>query len=177
VTTVRPLLLVDACVLIDYANTSRDVLKLVTEHVGRLHVTPTVFREVTQIRPEDVAHWGLTVVEPSLDALGWAAERRGRLSFEDRLAVAVSKENGFTCVSNDNQLRLECGRQGVPILWGLELLVRLVEARGISTARAEAFGKTICTENKWLGPTVLARFLERLQAFSGRPSPRKRPRT
>jgi hypothetical protein len=63
VTNLRPLLLVDACVLIDYANTSRDALKLVTEHVGELYVTPTVFEEVNQVQPEDAIRWGLKIVE------------------------------------------------------------------------------------------------------------------
>ena len=123
-TTFRPLLLVDACVLIDYATTSRSVLKLVSKHVGKLHVTSTVFREVTQIRSKDAKKWGLTIVEPTLEMMAQAAIAKGRLSSEDRLAVAMSKEFGFTCVSNDNQLRLECDRQGVPVLWGLELLVQ-----------------------------------------------------
>lgn len=164
-TPLRPLLLVDACVLIDYANTSRDVLKLVTEHVGKLHVTPTVFREVTQIRPEEIAYWGLTVVEPSLDALGWAGEARGRLSFEDRLAVAVSKEYGFTCVSNDNQLRLECGRQGVPVLWGLELLLALASSRAITKVKARQVGEAMCNANRWLGSEVLERFVTKLEGI------------
>jgi hypothetical protein len=167
VTTIRLLLLVDACVLIDYATTSGDVLQLVSKHVGSLHVTPTVFTEVTQMPPGDVARWGLTVVEPSLEALGWASQERGRLSFPDRLAIAVSKEHGFTCVSNDRQLRLECDRQGVSVIWGLELLIQLVEAHGIPVAKAEACGKAICAANRWLGSNVLEGFLLRLQKLGG----------
>lgn len=50
-TTLLPLLLVDACVLIDYVNTSRDVLEKVSKHAGQVHVVSTIFREVTQIGP------------------------------------------------------------------------------------------------------------------------------
>ena len=79
-TSIRPLLLVDACVLIDYANSSSSVLTLVSKHVGKLHVATTVFREVTQIRPDDAPKLGLTVAEPSLDMLAQAAASKGRLS-------------------------------------------------------------------------------------------------
>jgi hypothetical protein len=47
----------------------------------------------------DVVHFGLTVIELSLDALVWVATEWGRLSFDDRLALAVSEEHGFVCVS------------------------------------------------------------------------------
>ena len=161
-TTIRPLLLVDACVLIDYANSSSSVLKLVSKHVGKLHVATTVFREVTQVRPDDASRFGLTVVEPNLDMLAQAAAVKGRLSFEDRIALIMSKELGFTCVSNDTQLRLECNRQGVPVLWGLELLVQLADAGAINVAKAVTIGTAICNANKWLGPDVLARFLARM---------------
>ena len=79
-TSIRPLLLVDACVLIDYANSSSSVLTLVSKHVGKLHVATTVFREVTQIRSDDAPKLGLTVAEPSLDMLAQAAASKGRLS-------------------------------------------------------------------------------------------------
>lgn len=162
-TIVRPLLLVDACVLIDYVDTSRDVLKKVSKHVGQLHVTPTVFREVKQLRPDEAAALGMIVVEPSLDMVAEAAAKRGRLSFEDRLAVVVSKANGFTCVTNDTQLRLECGRQGVPVLWGLQLLIRLVRAKAISVAKAKTLGTAICASNDWLRHDVLKSFLEEVE--------------
>jgi hypothetical protein len=156
------LLLVDACVLIDYATTSRDVLSKLSDRVGKLHVTPTVFREVRQIRLEDAPILGLSVVEPTLEMLVEAAAGNNRLSFPDRLAVVVSREFGFTCVSNDRQVALECERQGVPVLRGLELLARLCEAKGITKAQAKALGTKICSANTWLGPKVLALFLERL---------------
>jgi len=61
------------------------VLKLVSKHVGKLHVATTVFREVTQVQPDDASRLGLTVVEPNLDMLAQAAAVKGRLSFEDRI--------------------------------------------------------------------------------------------
>lgn len=90
------------------------------------------------------------MAEPTLDALSWAAEKRGRLSFADRLAIAVSKEYNYTCVSNDTQLRLECERQDVTVMWGLELLVQLVHARGITATKAETIARAICASNRWL---------------------------
>jgi hypothetical protein len=122
-----------------------------------------VFREVTQVQRADAPKLGLTVIEPTLDMLAQAAATKGRLSFEDRIAVVMSKKLGFTCVSNDTQLRLECNRQGVPVLWGLELLLQLADAGAISATKATAIGTAICSANKWIGPDVLTRFLARMQ--------------
>lgn len=160
VTQAKRLLLMDACVLIDFATANREALKPITKHVGKLHVTPTVFHEVPQFKPEDAATLGLTIVEPSLEALAWAAEKRGRLSFEDRLTIAVSKEYGFACVSDDTQLRLECERHRLEVLWGLDLLVHLVRANGMSLPKAESIAKRICASNHWLGPSALNDFLK-----------------
>jgi len=166
VTTLLPLLLVDACVLIDYVNTSRDVLEKVSKHAGQVHVVSTIFREVTQIGPEDVLHLGLQVIEPSLDALVWAGAKRGRLSFADRLALAVSKEHGFICVSNDKQLRDQCLREGVSVMWGLELLLKLVHSHAITKSKAEQVATAICRDNRWLGTAVLDQFLAKVDSGS-----------
>jgi hypothetical protein len=159
----RRLFLVDACVLLDYANTSRDLLSKVSDRVGKLHVTPTIFQEVRQVRPEDARSLGLSVVEPTLEMLGEAATGNSRLSFADRLAVVVSRAHGFTCVSNDRQVAIECQQQGVPAIRGLELLVRLVDANGITRTQAKLLGTKMCASNRWLGPKVLKLFFARLE--------------
>lgn len=45
----RKLMIMDACVLIDFIKTERAVLELVVKHVGPLHVTSSVVNEVNEI--------------------------------------------------------------------------------------------------------------------------------
>jgi predicted nucleic acid-binding protein len=75
------LLIVDANVLIDYANSDPGVLKLVTSHIAPIHVPAVVLDEVEQLSLEDCSDLGILVIEEPLDLLLAAAEKRGALSF------------------------------------------------------------------------------------------------
>jgi len=86
----------------------------------------------------------------------------GRLSFQDRICLLVAKEGGFTCVSNDRRLRMSCEAEGVPVLWGLELLVELVAARAIPAEAARDIAARIVSANRRMDPNVYARFLKRI---------------
>jgi hypothetical protein len=55
----------------------------------------------------------------------------------------------------------------VPVLWGLELLCSLADARAITKAKAKQVGEAICRANGWMGPSVLERFLVRVQGKKG----------
>ncbi len=174
-TQAQRLLLMDAYVLIDFANAQRDALPLIAKHVGRLHVTPTVFQEVTEVTPNDAVQLGLTIIEPSLDALASSAQKRGRLSFEDRLTVSICKECSLTCVSNDTQLRLECERQNVLVMWGLDLLAHLVRAKAMAASKGESIARKICSANHWLGPSALDDCLKHIHdTGADREHPKKR---
>jgi hypothetical protein len=154
VATVR-LLLVDACVLIDFSTSDVSVLTLVSKHVGQVHVPSPVFDEVKQIDEAQAASLGLKVIDPPLEMLLEAgAKRGGRLSFQDRIYVLVAKAEGFTCVSNDRSVRSACEADGVPVLWGLELLVELVAARALPLESARDIAKQIVDANKRMDPTL-----------------------
>src|SRR4051794_23790978 len=99
------LLLVDACVLIDFAKSDTSVITLASRYVGEVHVATPVFEEVHDLDPAMAASLGIKLFEPPLEMLVAAAAQRGRLSFQDRLCVMVAKANGWTCVSNDRRLR------------------------------------------------------------------------
>ncbi len=153
-------LIVDACVLIDFAKADPAIITLVSRHVGEVHVATPVFEEVDDIDATMAASLGIKVYEPSLElASSVATSKDGRLSFQDRLCLAIAKAEGWTCVSNDKQLRAACERSKVPVLWGLQVLALLVEARALSTADARGIAKSIAATNKRIGRAVLARFL------------------
>jgi hypothetical protein len=155
----RRFLVVDACVLIDFAKADPAILPLVSRHVGEVHVATPVFEEVKDIDPAMAASLGIKLYEPSLDMAAAAAITKGRLSFQDRLCFAIAKKEGWTCVSNDKQLRAHCEREKVRVLWGFEVLAMLVEARALKVVHARDLAKRIAASNRRIGAAVLARFL------------------
>jgi len=122
-------LIVDACVLIDFAKADSAILTLVARHVGEVHVATPVFEEVKDIDATMATSLGIKIYEPSLEIAAAAAMKRGRLSFQDRLCLAIATAEGWTCVSNDKQLRAACDAAKVPVLWGFQVLAMLVDAR------------------------------------------------
>ena len=127
------LMIMDACVLIDFIKAERVVLELVVKHIGSLYVTSSVVDEVNEIDDEnELIALGLTVIEPEIEDAYAAGVQSGRLSFEDWLCMLTARRGGFTCVTNDRNLRKLCRREGVPLLWGLELVAELHKLGGIT---------------------------------------------
>jgi predicted nucleic acid-binding protein len=157
-------LLVDCCVLIDFTTLDESLLVLASRYIGDIYVASPVLAEVRHLDTSRAASLGIKVYEPTLEMLLQAAPRNSRLSLEDRLCIAIAQANGWTCVSNDRQLRAGCKAVGVTVMWGLELLIRLVDARALSPASARTLGQKLADNNRWLTPAVLARFDERIGA-------------
>lgn len=155
-------LVVDACVLIDFAKADPAIITLVSRHVGEVHVATPVFEEVKDLDPAMAASLGIKLYEPSLDMAAVAAAAKGRLSFQDRLCLAIAKTEGWTCVSNDKQLRSQCKVDKVSVLWEFEVLGLLVDARALTATAARDLAKKIAETNKRIGGVVLARFIAKL---------------
>ena len=144
----RKLMIMDACVLIDFIKAERAVLELVVEHIGPLYVTSPVVDEVNEIGDEsELIQLGIVVIEPEIEDAFSAAGQFGPTSFQDRLCLLVAKRHSLTCVTNDKNLRKLCKEEGVPMLWGLELLIELHENGGIPAHRAEAIAHMMRESN------------------------------
>lgn len=162
-------LIVDACVLIDFVKTDQSLLRLVVDHVGPIHVPSLVLAEVKQLDLSTATSLGLLITDPDLDTAAQAAALGGSLSFEDRLCLIMAKASGWTCVSNDGRLRRTCDREGVPTLWGLELLLRLVSAGGLPKEQAEEAAMTIHRSNpRYVSKKVLQGFTQKLGKIRNR---------
>jgi len=109
----RRLMIMDACVLIDYSKAERAMLELVVKHVRPLHVTSPVVNEVNEIDDEnELVELGLIIVEPEIEDAYAAVSRSGPLSFEDWVCLLTAKRQGFTCITNDKNLRKFCKQEG-----------------------------------------------------------------
>jgi hypothetical protein len=109
---------------------------LICTYVGRIYLATPVLNKINQIDERDCLELGIILVEPELEQVMLAAEKKGALSFQDNLCLILAKEHGWTCVTNDKPLRQKCESEGVPLIWGIELICILVESGGLPVEHA-----------------------------------------
>ncbi|MCK6530447.1 type II toxin-antitoxin system VapC family toxin [Myxococcota bacterium] len=157
------LLVVDANVLIDYANAERGVLALAARHLGPLMVARDVLDEVDQLDQMGCEELGIGVVEPTAEQLAEAGAGKERgLSFPDRVCLIVARDRGCTCVSNDGALLRACASAGVPTMRGLALMIELVWAGRMAAAQAISVATRISAGNPWVSAAVVAEFVRKV---------------
>lgn len=154
------LMIIDACVLIDFLEADRSIIRRIVKYVGPVYVTSPVVDEVNDIGNEDeLSDLDIIVVEPDMEDAFAAAGQTGPLSFQDRLCLLTAKRNGWTCVTNDKNLRKRCRQENVKLLWGLEVLAELHKFRGISDKKVLEMAHEIHASNpKHITQTILSRF-------------------
>ena len=158
-------LLADADVLIDYRDSDLAILDLVCQHVGKMVVLPSVLDEVRGVTMADWARLGIKVVEVDTALMHEAAQIESSVSFNDRLCLVVCRAKGWTCVTNDGALRRLCRRHCVDTLFGLGLMIDLVDAGVLTRRRAMAVARRIQASNpSHVNDRVIQRFVSRLNS-------------
>lgn len=165
----RALMLMDANVLIDYLDSDRRLFRLTSEHVGQVHVpAPLLAAEIVEAGI-DWATLGVVAVEPSLEMLTEAGVRREGLSFHDWLCLLMAQHHGWTCVTNDKRLRRACAEVEVPTVWGLELVIWLVEAKALTATAAQEIAEAIRAANPgYVTDAVMSRFAQKVRAVGNK---------
>lgn len=155
------LMIMDACVLIDYIKTDRSVLELIVKYVGEVHIISPVVDEVKVIdSEEELIELGLIIVEPELEDAFTAEEQVGATSFQDQLCLLTAKRHDFTCVTNDKNLRKACKMETIPTMWGLELIAKLHKSGGIPAKSAIDIARQIHKTNpKHITMKIVERFI------------------
>lgn len=155
-----PVLLMDACVLIDFIKADVAVLQLIANHVGPVHVISSVIDEVKDLGGEALVELGVTIIEPELADAFAAAGSTGPISFQDRLCLLTAKRHGHVCVTNDISLRKQCEKENVRISWGLELLTTLHRRGGIPSSDAIDIAELIHKNNpRHITASIIERFV------------------
>lgn len=129
-------LILDANILIDFYKCDRTIVKLICTYVGQIYLATPVLNEINEINEGDCMELGIILVEPELEQVMLASQKKGPLSFQDNLCLILAKEHGWTCVTNDKPLRQTCESEGVPLIWGIELICILVESGGLPVEHA-----------------------------------------
>lgn len=122
----------DANVLIDYVAVDEDVVREVVRFWGTVYVPTRILHEVKRLDEERAKGLGLTIIETPL-----ILDPVPGLSGPDRACLHFVLAEGWTCLANDRLLRKECMRRGGKVVWGLEMLLKLVKADQITSARAQ----------------------------------------
>lgn len=157
-------MIMDACVLIDYMNGGPELCKLISSHIGPIFVATPILEEVDSIKSlEELEDLGISPIEPEIEDVFAAEELEGQTSFQDNICFLTAKRQGFTCVSNDKNLRRQCMGASIPILWGLELILELTESGGIRKKEASRIARAIQRSNpRYITAKVLSDFETRL---------------
>ena len=163
----RPLV-VDANVLIDYANTDAYILTLVSRHLAPVHVPTAVLEVVDQVDATECERLGLVVCEANLEQAIEAGAERGRLAFDDRICLILARDNNWACITNDRALRTACAAAGVPTVWGLAVMLDLVAEGVLAAADAINVARAIHETNpRFVTTAVVSAFEKRLWALTG----------
>lgn len=155
----------DANVLIDFVKADEAVLAMLADYWESVFVPDIVLAEVRQLTADRAKSFGLTIIETPLtipDMLG--------LSLPDRACLYFATKEGWVCIANDRHLRNECQKCGVQTVWGLEMLLLLVDRGILPGSRAKRVAMKIHTDNPQITKKVLDAFSAELD---GRHRPRK----
>ena len=152
----------DANVLIDYVKANKKILHLAVKHLCNIYVPIEVLKEVKDITRDELEKLGISIFEPTLDQVINAAKRPFGLSFEDQLCFLIAKEQGWVCATNDRQLRGQCEKDGVEVIWGLEIMVLLNKEGQLDRTEAEKTVEKISASNRYIGKDLIKRFIAKL---------------
>ena len=142
------ILIVDANVLIDYLRADEQILVLASRQLGPVRVVRDVVDEVAGLDDDRCAALGLIIVEPTTpQIIAAGASPLNALSFPDKLCLQLAQENHWTCVTNDKALRQACTEGAVDIVWGLQMMLLLIKANGLTANTAIAVAEAIHASN------------------------------
>ena len=159
----RTILICDACVLIDYADTDPKILRLVSEHIGPVLVTAQALEETVSMDEKDVNALGLAVIEPENELFVEAAALAGPFSINDKLIFLLAKREGYVCWTNDTGLKKLCEENGIDTYWGLEAMLILCDGGHLNHDAAMRTARHIHKLNIYITDMVLADFAARIE--------------
>ncbi len=155
----------DANVLIDYAESAPDILRLICEHILQLYIPLTVLKEVSQLNIQEVQALGIEIVEPKLSQIIEVSnirELKPALSAQDAICFIMARDNDWACLTNDKPLRRLCSSQKVSCIWGLEIMHILVSSKAITAKKAYEIAQDIQSKNKYIKLQTLELFKKKI---------------
>lgn len=84
-------LILDANILIDFYKCDRTIVKLICTYVGQIYLATPVLNEINEINEGDCMELGIILVEPELEQVMLASQKKGPLSFQDNYSQYCRK--------------------------------------------------------------------------------------
>ena len=157
-------ILFDANVLIDFQKSDFSVLAEIRKHLGNIYLLKEVRAEVPGLTKKDCRLVDLKVISPPKLDKRFVVEPHPRLSREDKLNLYTAINFKFELATNDRKLRAECEKYNVNVIWGLELLLKLVERSKYSIDHARYIGERIGARNRrYITTKILDEFIDKLE--------------
>jgi hypothetical protein len=79
---------------------------------------------------------------------------------QDFVCLRIAEERGWVCATNDKALRRECGKRAVSVIWGLEMMLYLVQEGVLKPEKAKDTAWAIHRSNKTITEKVVNSFVE-----------------
>lgn len=153
----------DANVLIDYARSELEPLRIFSKNVSPLAIPTTVLNdEVKQISPSQAQRLSIELIEPSLKQ---ATEASNSPSFYDALCLIIARDDGWGLVTNDTRLRRGATSQKIALLWGLKVMLILVEKKLFAKSKAIKVAEMIKQQNHYITAEILEDFIKLVRSF------------
>lgn len=139
--------IIDTNVLIDYLDTNSQILGIYSQNIETLVAPRSVKGELNPMKAALLPSLGIEVHTESLEQLASARDHNAEsLSFVDRVCLFVAKDLQVPCITNDVALRTACSTIGVPVLWGFDLMLTMVERQMLEVKDAIETAKAIQQE-------------------------------
>ena len=129
-------LIVDANIVIDYLDCDEKIFVLIKEYIGQVYLASPLLEEVKTLDLTRCQRLGITIVEPTIEQLSWAAEQEFSISFQDKICLTLARDYNWTLFTNDKALRKRCETENIKLIWGVELICLLCESGGLDKGSA-----------------------------------------
>jgi len=93
--------IVDANVLIDYCDSDLQMLSLLSEKLGPVHIARSTFDKVQQLTKTVAKKNHLLIKTPDSETIIAASTVRVSLAYDDRETLLLAKSHGWICITND----------------------------------------------------------------------------
>ena len=157
-----PILLCDACVMLDYLDFAPNILSLTVKHLTQIFIPDVVLAELSKYSQSDIEALGIKIQETPVSY--YLLPLLGPLSFQDRACLMLSQEMGWTCVTNDQKLKKACTHEQVSTLGGFGLLNLLVQNKILTIEEGVIAITAIGRGNNWISPSLIEDVISQLQA-------------
>ena len=158
-----PILLCDACVMLDYLDFAPNILSSTVKHFAKIFIPDVVLLELTKYSQSAIEAFGIRIQDTPLSY--YLVPLLGPLSFQDRACLWLSQEMGWTCVTNDQKLRNACEKERVATIGGFGLLILLAQKKIISIEEGIMTIKAIGKGNSWISPSLIGKVISQLEAL------------